>query len=160
MTPRHPVDLRPATTADDELLAGLYAQTRAAELAPLPWPQEQKDDFVRSQWELRRAAYQATHAASDYEIVVADGRDLGCVFVAALDDGSIRIVDIVLIEEWCGRGIGTAVLAPILADADRRGVTVSLHVDPHTAAVRFYERLGFVAGNDDPTYRLMVRPVH
>ncbi len=48
-------------------------------------------------------------------------------------------------------------LGSIIADADRQGVAVSLHVDPQSVAVRFYERLGFVAVNDDPMYRFMVR---
>jgi GNAT superfamily N-acetyltransferase len=157
MAERDAIGLRPASSADEALLLELYSQTRAAELAGVPWPPDQRDDFVRSQWRLRSISYHAAHPDDGYSIISAGGHDVGCLFVAQLEDRSIRVVDIALLDAWCGRGIGTDVLRPILHVADERCVAVSLHVDPQSRAVGFYERLGFVAAGDDPTYLLMVR---
>ena len=43
------VTLRPAAPEDRELLFGVYASTREEELAPVPWPPEAKDAFLRQQ---------------------------------------------------------------------------------------------------------------
>jgi Uma2 family endonuclease len=42
------------TDTDREFMARLYASTRTEELAPVPWPEEIKQAFLQSQFELQR----------------------------------------------------------------------------------------------------------
>lgn len=57
-----------------------------------------------------------------------------------------------------GRGIGTAVLAGLLARTDAEGVTVRLNVLQGSAARGLYERHGFTPEREDPVDVFMVRP--
>jgi len=43
------ISLRPVTDADQEFLIGVYANSRAAELAQVDWDDSQKDAFIRWQ---------------------------------------------------------------------------------------------------------------
>ena len=138
------VHLRPATDADQPLLFAVYAGSRAAELAPVPWSDEQKLAFLTQQHQAQSSSYRTRHPDAQFLVVeLADGRPIGRLYLARLDGGEIRVLDVALLPEWCGLGIGTALLHDVMATADRDGVTVSLHVELWNAAIRLYERLGF-----------------
>ncbi len=83
------------------------------------------------------------HAAASLQIVDVDGTAVGRLFLARLDGDELRLLDIALLPEWRGRGIGGSLLRQVCADADREGLLLSLHVTPHNPALRLYERLGF-----------------
>jgi predicted GNAT family N-acyltransferase len=58
-----------------------------------------------------------------------------------LPDG--RIGRMAVLPLWRGKGVGSALLATLLAEAQRRGLSlVRLHAQVHAAP--FYERFGFV----------------
>ena len=54
MTAASAVELRDERIDDEAFVAGLYAETRRAELAPVLWTETQKRDFLRSQFTLQR----------------------------------------------------------------------------------------------------------
>jgi Acetyltransferase (GNAT) family len=55
----------------------------------------------------------------------------------------VRVMDIAVLPEWRGQGLGTTLLHAVL-DAGREGnARVSLHVEPGNPAQRLYARLGF-----------------
>jgi GNAT superfamily N-acetyltransferase len=61
-------------------------------------------------------------------------------------------------EEHRNRGIGSALLAAILAAADERGYA-RLVLSPSERALPFYSRAGFVVPDDAAgDHRLLVRP--
>ncbi|WP_157263552.1 GNAT family N-acetyltransferase [Azohydromonas aeria] len=150
------VALRPETAADDALLAALYGATRAAELAALPWSAAQKADFLQQQHRLRERHYRAHFAAAAFDVIEEDGRPVGrlCLWRGARE---WRVVDIALLPECRGRGIGSALLRRVLAEADTAGAAVSLHVEPASPACRLYGRLGFQAAGGDGFYLAMRR---
>ena len=57
-------------------------------------------------------------------------------------------MDIALLPEYRGRGIGTALLEELLVEADATGRRVTIHVERFNPARRLYERLGFVEAGD------------
>lgn len=64
-------------------------------------------------------------------------------------------MDLALVADARGQGLGTALLQGLLADADAEGRTVVLHVARDNPAQRLYLRLGFVVtGEDALTLRL------
>lgn len=69
-----------------------------------------------------------------------------------------RIVDISLMSQARGRGLGSKVLAGICEQADAQSCTVSLSVLTTNRAQALYRRLGFVPVDDGEPYRQMVRP--
>ncbi len=152
------VTLRPITDADLDFLHRLYATTREDELKQVPWTAEQKAAFVRQQFEAQHAFWQENYTDTNWDLIVRDGEPIGRLYVARWPN-DIRIVDIALMPEHRGSGIGTRLLKRVFAEADGAGKPVSIHVESYNPAKRLYERLGFVQVGDHGVYLLMERPV-
>jgi len=70
-------------------------------------------------------------------------------------DAEMRIMDIALLPEFRGRGIGRTLMEELLAEAKAAGLPVGLHVEATNAAKRLYERLGFRVVEDVGVYERM-----
>ena len=150
------VALRPARQEDYEFLSRVYASTRAAELAPVPWSDEQKRAFLAQQFDAQSADYAAKFADASFDVVLVDRERAGRMIVARRQD-ELKLIDIALLPEHRGRGIGTRLMAPLLAEADERGVDVTVYVERFNRARRLYGRLGFVTVQDAGVYLRMER---
>jgi ribosomal protein S18 acetylase RimI-like enzyme len=149
------VTLRPETEEDIPFLLAVYAGTRADEMAIVPWTQEQKDQFVLMQFGFQRKYYLEHYGGAAFDIVMVDGHPAGRLYVYR-GSGEIRIIDIALLPEYRGRGIGGGLLAGILEEARERQLLVSIHVERNNPAMRLYRRLGFqFAGEQGPVYLRM-----
>lgn len=150
--------LRPATAADEPLLFEVYASSRAAELEQVPWTAEQRQAFLTQQHRAQITSYRQRHPDAQFLVIELDGAGIGRLFRGRLGTGEIRVLDIGLLPYHCGRGIGTALLHGVIAEADALGVVVSLHVEFWNPALRLYRRLGFVEAARDEVYLRMERP--
>jgi ribosomal protein S18 acetylase RimI-like enzyme len=93
--------------------------------------------------------------AADSQIIRFDGADVGWVVVNTLPD-EVRLIEIMVIPELRGRGIGTAVVREILAAGGDAGKPVRLSVNlMNRAAIRLYERLGFRRTGGDEAQQFM-----
>jgi ribosomal protein S18 acetylase RimI-like enzyme len=149
------VTLRPAGPRDRELLHRVYASTRAEELANVPWDDEAKDGFLRAQFDAQDRWWREHYAGASFDVVLVDGEPAGRLYVYASED-EIRIVDIALLPAFRARGIGSVLLAGILAEGRR----VTIHVERMNPALRLYERLGFVLAEDRGVYLFLERPAY
>ena len=157
MTSAEPaIALRPARPADQPFFARVYASTRAEEIAPLPWPADQKRAFLAQQFEAQTAHY-AQYEDASFDVVLADGEPAGRLIVQRRER-EISVVDIALLPEWRGRGIGSRLLRPILEEASARRVPVAIHVERQNPAMTLYRRLGFTPAGEAGIYLRMVRP--
>jgi GNAT superfamily N-acetyltransferase len=148
------VAFRPIQPDDEPFLYRLYASTREAELRPVPWTSEQKAAFLRQQFQAQHAFYQEQYRDTRFEVILRDGQPIGRLYVARWAD-EIRIVDIALLPEHRGGGIGTGILRDLLAEAAAAGKRVRIHVERLNPARRLYERLGFAPVEDKGVYVLM-----
>ena len=55
------ITLRPAGPDDYDFLVEVYGSTRAEELALVPWTNEQRDAFIRSQFNAQQEHYRKTY---------------------------------------------------------------------------------------------------
>ena len=143
--------VRPRTPADTEFFAALYASTRAAELAPVPWPDDAKRAFLRSQFEAQTRHYDLHYADAEFLVIERDGQPIGRL-ILFWGERDLRVVDIALIPACCGLGLGTALLRAVQAQATG---SVSIHVERFNPALRLYQRLGFVHEEDTGVYYRM-----
>ncbi len=149
--------LRPAGPDDEPFLLALYRDVRAAEFEAMGWPPETLAAFPADQWRMQMRAYALAHPHAEPSIVEQDGLAVGRLLVSrtAADH---RIVDISLMSQVRGRGLGTQVLAEVCGRAEALGCSVSLSVLTTSPAQALYRRLGFVPVDDGEPYRQMVRP--
>jgi len=148
------VQLRPAKDEDVEFLRILYASTREEELAVTEWSGEQKREFCRMQFDAQAAHYREHYPAAEYAVIECDGARAGRLYIHR-GEREIRIMDLALLPEWRGNGIGTLLLHDLQNEASGRAVPLSIHVERFNPALRLYERLGFRAIEDRGVYVLL-----
>lgn len=151
------VALRPARAEDQDFFALLYASTRAEELAIVPFSDAEKAAFVAQQFAAQTAHYARHYAAASFDVVLVDGEPAGRLIVFRQDD-EILVVDISLLPEHRGRGVGSRLLGPILDEAAAAGVKTTIHVERMNPALSLYLRLDFEAVAEDGVYLTMERP--
>jgi ribosomal protein S18 acetylase RimI-like enzyme len=149
-------ELRPVEPGDEEFLYRVYASTRTEELAVVPWDDDAKEAFLRMQFAAQDTWYHEQMPDASYQVVLVDGEPAGRLYVDRRED-EIRIVDIALLPEHRGRGLGTALLRELLEEADAAGKPVTIHLERFNPALRLYERLGFAQVEDQGVYLFLER---
>lgn len=151
----HPsISFRPITDDDQELLYRIYASTREEELAVTEWSAEEKEAFLRQQFAAQHAHYQQSYGNPTFDIILVDGEPAGRLYVDRREDEH-RIVDIALLPEYRGRGLGGAMMQNLLDEAAAAGKLVRIHVEKYNPARHLYDRLGFRKTEDQGVYDLM-----
>ncbi len=147
-------ELRPYDEENDDFLFDLYASTRAEELQSWGWTDQQRELFLRQQYEAQRQSYGIQFEDADHQIIVADGQPIGRMMVLRGED-EYRLIDISLLPPYRGTGIGTQILRGLLCEAFDARKPVRLSVLKTNPAARLYARLGFVVTDDDGLYLQM-----
>jgi len=142
MTAATDVSFRPELPEDQEFLAKLYATTRDIEMALTGWDTSRKEAFLRMQFQLQTTHYRKYYPDASFRIILRDNLPVGRIYLH-YGAKEIRLMDIALLPEYRGSGIGGAILANLLAEAAQSGKSVTLHVEPFNPALRLYQRLGF-----------------
>jgi GNAT superfamily N-acetyltransferase len=148
------ISLRPVTPEDDSFLAGVYASTRAEELAITGWSEEEKAVFCRKQFDAQSTHYRENYPGASLQIIERAGVPIGRLYVARWER-EIRIMDIALMPEHRGGGIGAQLLRELQDEARVAGKSLTIHVERFNPALRLYERLGFKMVEDKGVYLLM-----
>jgi ribosomal protein S18 acetylase RimI-like enzyme len=145
------ITLRPVRPEDEAFLVAVYGSTRVEELAQTTWTEEQKAEFVQMQFRAQKQYYQGNYSAAKFEIILYKRCLAGRLYTCPMMQ-EIRIMDIALLPEYCGRGIGTSLLRKIQEEAAMGNKKVGIHVEVFNRALNLYERLGFRRVADKGVY--------
>ncbi|HEX5182780.1 MAG TPA: GNAT family N-acetyltransferase [Allosphingosinicella sp.] len=148
------VGFRPAEEADLPFLATLYASTRWEELAPTGWPIEAQQSFLADQFALQHRHYTQYHPDAARLVVERDGAPIGRVYLDE-SDSRFNLIDIALLPEHRGGGIGGAILNDLVRHARETGRAIDLFVEKNNPVRGLYKRLGFVMAEDAGVYDRM-----
>ena len=103
------------------------------------------------QWRLHERRF----CPSATRIIVSAGEDVGLVTVRR-EEGLLRLLQLFVLPEAQGQGIGSQVLAQVLDEARRAHHPVALRVlKSNPRAKAFYQRHGFAAVGETQTHHLM-----
>lgn len=149
------VSLRPAVDSDRDFLRTLFASTRELELAFLPPGAAIREFFINSQFDAQRQAYRQAFPAADDQIIEIETAAAGRLCLDRSPE-ALHLVDISLLPEYRNRGIGSALLRALLAEAAERGASLSLNVAMANPAQHLYQRLGFRTVSSDGVYALLM----
>jgi ribosomal protein S18 acetylase RimI-like enzyme len=145
------VSLRAATESDRDFLCALFATTREQELAHLPGGAAAQALFCSIQFNAQRESYRSSFPDADHEIIEVNGVAAGRLYVDR-SRGAFHLIDISLLPQYRGQGIGGALLRALIAEAEQLAAVVSLNVAASNRATRLYERLGFRTIHTDGVY--------
>lgn len=148
------IGFRPITEGDLPFLGRVYASTREEELSVTGWTPDTIRAFLASQFQAQHRYYREQFASASYQVILVDGREAGRLYIDRRES-EIRIIDIALLPEFRGRGIGSHILGRILDEASRAGKPVRIHVEMSNPAMSLYQRLGFRKIDEHGLYHLM-----
>jgi RimJ/RimL family protein N-acetyltransferase len=154
MISRERITFRPEAEQDTDFVLRLYASTRQTEMDSVPWSAEEKERFVLQQFEAQRLHYRTYYSDSELLIILLDGRPVGRLYLHRTGN-DLLIIDISLMPEVRGQGLGGMLLREIQDRAAAAGEVVSIHVEQFNPALHLYQRLGFVKVKSYGVYDLM-----
>ena len=145
----------PITSSDSTFLSALYNTTRENELAVVPWTEEQKAAFLETQFQAQHQHYIAKYPTGSFQLIKYDGENIGRLYLCELDD-EIRIIDISIMPEFRGKGIGAKIISDILRDAAK---PVRIYLESFNPSQALFKRLGFAPVSDEGIYHLWEKKV-
>lgn len=147
--------LRPVRDEDEALLLAIYASSRAEEMALVPWDAAMKDAFLRSQFSAQQTHYRSYFPQAIHDMILVDGEPVGRIYVDRRAD-EIRILDVTMLTESRGRGIGTRIIQELMKEADDQDQSLSIYVESFNRSLGLFQRLGFVKAEETGASWLMV----
>lgn len=148
------IAFRAMTAEDQPFLKRLYASTRTEELAQTDWSEAEKASFLEFQFSAQHKFYTEQFTEAEFHIVLLEGEPIGRLYVDRRE-AEIRLIDIALLPEHRGKGIGSSLVRDLLAEGARISKPIRIHVEQFNSALRLYERLGFRRIADKGVYYLM-----
>jgi ribosomal protein S18 acetylase RimI-like enzyme len=138
------ISLRPARDGDEPFLKRVHEAARHWEFAALL--QTGREDLyhkiIAQQYDAQHRFYFAAYDTAHYGIIQWTGQPVGRLYVDYRDD-EVRVLEIAILPEYRGRGIGRIVMMGLCLEAAMRRKPVRLHVHYLSRAQRFYRQLGF-----------------
>ena len=123
-------------------------------MALVDWTDQQKEEFLRMQFNAQHSFYHEHFTEAAFDIIQQQGQDIGRLYVDRRP-AEIRIIDIALMPEYRGQGIGSGIMQALLDEAAGSGRSVTIHVEHNNPALSLYQRLGFRHVSDEGVYYLM-----
>jgi len=145
------VELRPANQKDEEFLLSLFISTRADEFRLINLEPTQKAALIGMQFKAQSGRFFTSYPQAQNSIILWNGDPVGRILVNR-GETEFSLVDIALLPAHRNRGIGTALLQDLIAEAANAGKPIRLHVVSSNSAKRLYERLGFFQVGEDAAY--------
>jgi ribosomal protein S18 acetylase RimI-like enzyme len=145
---------RHAGDPDLAFLSEVYASTRTEELAPVPWSEAEKSAFLAMQFQAQHVHYRQHYTTAQFLVILRRAEPIGRLYLDRWKHEH-RVVDIALLPEHRGEGLGTTIMRDLLDEAAAAGKALSIHVEKFNPAQRLYERLGFVRVGETGAYDLM-----
>ena len=119
-----------------------------------PWTEQEKEDFLAFQFDAQHKYYMEHFPRAAFDLVLLEDQPIGRLYIDRRKD-EIRLIDIALLPEHRGSGLGSAIMQDILAEGSEKGLLVRIHVEHNNPAMRLYRRLGFEKIEEQGVYHLM-----
>jgi ribosomal protein S18 acetylase RimI-like enzyme len=144
------IALRAMVEDDVGFLRHLYSTTRY-DIDCLPLSNDERSQFLSQQFQAQHLHYQRFCSDARFDVVLRGKKRVGRFYVQyGLTE--FRIVDIAILPEYRGSGIGTNLIREVLERAGVEKVSVRLRVEPDNPALAWYEGLGFRKIADEQTH--------
>jgi ribosomal protein S18 acetylase RimI-like enzyme len=151
------IRFRPKRDDDRPFLAMLYASTRQQEMDMIDWTDDQKRAFLQWQFDAQTVHYDEQYDGADFLVIEQYGAPIGRLYIDRRED-EIEIIDIALLPEFRGSGLGSRLLHDVMREAEQGGKRVKIYVENFNPARRLYDRLGFQHVDTNGVYHIMTWP--
>ncbi len=142
---------READSHDDAFMRTLWARTHGEQFSVLP--PELGARLCTQQYEAQLAHYEQSYPDMTVHVLRWKGLDAGRLMLLDRQD-AVDVLDLAILPEHQGQGLGSRVLRRIKDHAGPRVVKLAVEKN-RPRAQELYERLGFEAASDSNTHVFM-----
>lgn len=146
----------PIAHSDELFLLALYATTRQDELATVPWNDEQKNAFLKMQFQAQHLHYTTKFPDASFQLLISDEQPIGRLYIAEFEE-EIRILDLTLMPDFRNQKIGTNLLREILHEAEIKNKSVQIYLENYNPSQSLFAGLGFEVVSEEGLYQLWCR---
>ena len=150
------VVLRASTAADRDFLRDVFASTRTTEFLAAGLDAETTRELLTQQFTMQDTYYRRHFPNGRFDIVVSGEAEVGRLY-HDWNSHEACVIDIALLPAYRGAGIGTRLMKAVVAEAAKREIAVSLHVELNNPVRSLYRRLGFEKIGENGVYEQMRR---
>ncbi|MEK6409224.1 MAG: GNAT family N-acetyltransferase [Acidobacteriota bacterium] len=136
------VTRRPAVCEDEAFLYELYCSTRSHDLGTAELELQQLGPILRMQFLGQRQQYAVDFPDADHQIILLNGEPVGRSIVERTAE-QILIVDLAILSQHTGAGIGTMVVKELQHEARDAAKPLRITVEKSHPALGHWERMGF-----------------
>lgn len=119
-------------------------------MALVPWNDEQKNAFIKFQFEAQHQHYTSKYPPDSFKIIELEGERVGRLYLSELAD-EVRIIDLTILPERRGKGLGKRIITDILKQATK---PVRIYLESFNRSVGLFNELGFEIIDDEGVYQL------
>ena len=148
--------LRSASEADRDFLQAVFFSVRAEEFINAGWSLAEIEPLLQEQFSIQDRYYRRHYPDACFDLVTLDGKPIGRLYHRWSAD-EVQIIDIALLPQHRGAGIGSRLMHALVASASRRDLSMRLYVEIDNPVRSLYRRLGFVSCEQNGIYDLMRR---
>lgn len=150
-----PVIFQRASASDEPALFDVFCRVRTRDLEADSWDEQVRAATLRLQFDAQRRGYLQEWPAAETRLVLAGGTIAGWV-VVDLSGPTLHLLDIAVVPELRGQGIGARIMRALQDEASRAGRPLILTVvRTNLAAVRLYSRLAFQVVQSDEMHLVL-----
>jgi len=142
------ISLRAVGSDDTEFLFQVFSASHGAELDLSTLPDAQRQQLLRMQFQAQQDQYRNQYPTADNDVVLKDDERIGYLCAQRGPD-AFALVDIALLPECRGSGIGSQLVRELIDLAQAENKTLHAHVLKHSPAWPLWQRLGFRQVSDD-----------
>jgi GNAT superfamily N-acetyltransferase len=115
------------TRSDEQFLFALYSLIGADETALAPLSDEQKNAFLQASLQAQHQYHLSTYPQGKILHINLDSEKVGRLCVCELEN-EIQIIDLIVLSDYRGRGIGTKIISDILQKAKKLCKSILNHL--------------------------------
>ena len=150
------VSLRPVGRDDEAFLREVFTSTRPDIMGHSGLTEAQKKGLVEMQFNAQDSQYRANYPGAEFMVIEHKGQGVGRLYIHRLEK-EIRIMDIAILPEFRGEGMGTLILNDLIDESIDSKRVLTIHVEKNNPAMSLYERLGFEAEKEVGLHIFMSR---
>lgn len=137
---------------EEEFFYLLYRKSREQELALWNWTEQEKEAFLHMQYTFQCQSYQRQFPNLEARMIYFESGPIGKLLTVR-NQNEWRLVDITLLPDYQGIGIGSHFLLELQNEARTRKVPLCLSVQTNNVkAYEWYQRLGFQKVSENEVY--------
>jgi GNAT superfamily N-acetyltransferase len=138
--------------SEEAFLYLLFSSSKMPEMALMPLDAEKKEFLLQVQYRSMNATYRQRFPKARFEIVELDRWPIGRL-ITDVQERWVYYVDIALLPQARGGGIGTALMTAALEEPRRLGLPARVNVLSYNLfSLRMCQRLGFTTVASQPPY--------